>query len=338
MKLLGSLSSQAKGILPLDQVVNRDLSNFSVDHLPDFILPNERVVFWGLPSHGIFLDSCGTFFMKGCLNLPSHPDGLGAFKPAVHCCYSPKCPVCSKRWMKRGAQRIEDRILASMKKNPSLGKPIHVVASVPSHLYSMTVFDARKWVVSKLGNSYSKIVRPGLRSLAQKVVKKAGFRGGCSIYHPFRQDPKTGLWVFSPHFHFLGFGWIDKTKDLFQASGWVVKNLGVRNNVFGTAFYQLTHCGVWYGSGHKHNITWFGDLSYAKLKVPGAPESCCPWCGEPFKTLTWTKVDELGSRIPPPLPCSGIDDVFLASSDGWVEKGILRLEGMIPRAWVEKYG
>lgn len=294
-----------KGILPIDQVRSWDRVNtefliknadaeFSVGLLNNLLMPDERVGDWGLPGHGDLKATCGSFYLKACFNLEAHPDGLAVFCSHIHRCFSPKCPTCWKLWALRASGRIEERILAFQKSVPSLGKPIHVVASVPKWEYGLDPVKMRKKATS--------------------IVKKAHFEGGSGIFHPFREDKLTGLWYFSPHFHYIGFGWIQGTDQIFKSKGWIVKNLGVRKNVFGTAFYQLTHCGVYYGPGRRCSVTWMGALAYNQLKIPKRPKKLdrCAYCGEKMVKPFW---DGEGS---PPLPCMGLDRFYLAKADNWI--------------------
>jgi hypothetical protein len=270
--------------------------------IKDWSLPDTRVANWGLPGHssivndvsGGIKDSCGTFFMKGCLNVEEHPDGQAVFKPFVHRCFDPKCPVCWRSWASREADRIEKRILAAQEQKRGLGRPIHAVASVPQRL----------WYVSK----------EDLAREAQAVAGRVGFLGGSCIYHAFREKKESKRWYFSPHFHMLGFGWIVGTKEEYESSGWIFKNARVRKSVRATALYELSHCAVWYGAGKKHSVTWFGAVSYNKLRCPrsrGLDQVCCPVCGSPIQKLVWK-----GSEAAP-LPCSGIDGFYFASAEGW---------------------
>jgi hypothetical protein len=275
-------------------------------------LPDVQIGGWGLPGHGQQKDTCGTFFMKGCLNLSEHPDGLAVFKPMVRRCFDPKCPEDWHFWALRGADRIAVQIEDFAKKNPWVGKPIHHVVSVPK----------KDWHLSK----------SELCKKAYHVAKRTGFLGGSVIYHPFRESDDS-RWYFSPHFHLIGFGWIKDTDKEFKRSGWISHNERVRKSVFGTAFYQLTHCGVWYGSGKKCSITWFGCMAYSKFKREKSirDQVFCPYCGEPMETLIYIGPGDM------PLPCSGIGGVYLACSDGWESSKLSFFISQMPKDWSFRY-
>ncbi|GAI77906.1 unnamed protein product, partial [marine sediment metagenome] len=118
------------------------------------------------------------------------------------------------------------------------------------------------------------------------------------------------VWYWSPHFHLFGFGWITNTKKISEKYGWVIKNHGVRDSIGGTAFYQLTHCGIHNG---KQAVTWFGILHYSKMKIDPPPKTDaefesreCRLCGDRLRLVRYH-----GSK-PPPLEESNIID-----STGW---------------------
>ncbi len=107
------------------------------------------------------------------------------------------------------------------------------------------------------------------------------------MVHPFRFDRQRG-WFFSPHYHVLGYGWIHGTKENYERTGWVIKNLGVRSSVYRTAQYQLSHAGVWMDKRQRKRatITWFGALAYNRFSAPREKHSeKCPLCGSALKLL-----------------------------------------------------
>lgn len=230
---------------------------------------------WQLPGHGESYSDCGSWRLKGCLNVEAHTqDGLFeemAGKVFVRIfkrsCLRAECPICYEKWAGKEAGKIEWRLAAWSK-----GKVIHVVVSAAKRDYALP---------------YRK-----LRVKAYSVAKSSGFLGGSCIYHPFRQYEISKRWYFSPHFHLLGYGWIKGTKQGYEKHGWIVKNVGVRKTVIGTAQYQLSHAGV---HEKHHTITWFGRLSYNQLKVPHKEieEETCPICGEKLRLLWYFGSEKL---------------------------------------------
>lgn len=243
---------------------------------------------WGfsfdLPSHGEAHGDCGSWRTRACLNVGAHHgvlldgtniEGKAYVERYQKRCFRPECPICYNSWASREAGRIEHRFLMS----GWIKKVKHVVVSPP------------KDVVDK-AKSYEV-----LKKEAYRIAKKAGFEGGCVIPHAYsrvcgecgsniRMGFKSCLfcgstnvkWSWNFHFHMLGYGWIEGTKEIYEKTGWIVKNLGIRKSVFATAMYQLTHAGI--REGH-HCVTWFGNLSYNNLKVPVVvkKKSKCPACG-----------------------------------------------------------
>jgi hypothetical protein len=205
-------------------------------------------------------------------------------------CGRPECPKCYESWAAREAKRIERRISAYKMRR---GKPIHFMVSPSERDWSLSLDE--------------------LRGRAYAIAQDVGFLGGSCLFHPFREDEPTKRWYVSPHFHMIGYGWIRGSKQTFERSGWVTKNLGVRESVSATAFYQLSHAGVWYGGGRRHTVTWFGCLSYSKLRVkPEAKEvEKCPLCQEELVKLLWS--GDLGSC---PVP-DKIGEYFVEPK-GWM--------------------
>jgi hypothetical protein len=264
-----------EGILPSTESTSRDWVSRS-----DFR-------YRSLAGNGDFLSGCGKWMVKGCLEdhsrfsltegqldlsggVATDFDVVEAFKAS---CGRLACPVCYEKACAKEAIRIEHRTAQFCLKGRNL-KPIHVVVS-PSEA------------------DLSVLLYPALRAKAYAMALKCGMIGGSMIVHPFRlyneddklEDLKDGFshmsapaaWYLSPHFHIIGYGWIHGTAENYAQSGWIVKNVGIRESVRATAMYQLSHCGV---SENFHSVTWFGALSYNKLKVKPVPEKddSCPVC------------------------------------------------------------
>ena len=270
------------GILPISQ------SSFSAsEFLMDFPLTGKG------QSYG----NCGTFFTVGCLNVSEHEgmnlDGVNMTGKAYlerHkiSCHRALCPICWPDWANREVQKAKKRLDSFHLKGRNL-KPIHLTVSVPFADYHLSLAKTRKKVYRSL--------------------KMVHCLGGMMLFHPKRQR-KDGAWYFSPHFHIIGYGWIMDVRQNYVYSGYVVKNIGVRKTVEGTIFYQLSHCGI---SPKHHSVTWFGALSYGKLRVKQEEKARpnCPICGDPLHQLQW--VGE-GKH---PLP--DIEDVgFFDDPDNWI--------------------
>lgn len=258
---LGELQDpqEAQGILPSAKSLQFDWGDLTGQYAG-----------WRFPGLGAaYLATCGHYKVIGCLE---HSPGYG--KLVKHNCARAECPVCYRTWILKATEAIVERIEAG--RPYASAKAIHVTVSPPRP--SSLEFATKK--------TYLK-----LRRKAQTIAKRAGFYGGCCIFHPYRENKATKLWRRSPHFHLLGYGWIKGVATLHERTGWIVKNHRIRKSVGGTAYYQLSHAGV--KVGH-HVVTWFGSLSWKALRLPRSrptPETC-PTCGAPLKPLIWLGIGD----------------------------------------------
>jgi len=228
---------------------------------------------------------CGKFqSFKGCLRVDLHniitTDGKSfAGKVFVRkvrfSCGKPSCPVCYERfWAVREAGNIEGRLAEASKR---FGLVEHIVVAVPPKFYGLSFVDLRKKAI--------------------EVLFARGVAGGAMIFHGFRYNVRQ-RWYWSPHFHVLGFilggygrcrgcekcvkgcgGFVDRSYRCYETDGCIVKVLGKRKTVFGTAWYQLNHSSIKVNAKRFHVATWFGVCSYRKLKVTVEKhEDLCPIC------------------------------------------------------------
>jgi hypothetical protein len=252
--------------------------------------------FFSLVGHGNVTNSwCGSFKSHwGCLRIELHDkitlDGHN-YKGKVHVqkvfnsCDKPSCPVCYKRgWAVREAGRIEARLKEAAKR---FGQVEHIVCSVPVKDYSLDLERLRKKVTEVLAN--------------------CGVVGGCIIFHGFRYRREKG-WYWNVHFHILGFvlggysrcrhctggncyacdGVEGRLYRAYRESGYIIRVLGERRTVGGTAWYQLNHATLKVGAKRFRVATWFGVCSYRKLKVsPELRRRFCPICQHELEKLRY---------------------------------------------------
>jgi len=205
---------------------------------------------WSLPGHGKPQEECGKIGFIGCPELALDPAWISPEKAAIkhdikkfrHSCDEASCPKDYENWSTLAAHRVMERFDAAAKlqyiKHKNLLK--HIISSPPR------ACDA--WSIERL------------RAHSYRALKATGCKGGVSIFHPFRwrcsicgldeescecDGESAGVWYWSPHFHIIGHGWIEGTVDHYAKTGWVIKNLGLRANLFATLKYQLSHAGVW---------------------------------------------------------------------------------------------
>jgi len=251
---------------------------------------------------------------KGCLNVHLHNiitlDGVNysgkVFVRKIRfSCGKPSCPTCYKRWAYREAGNITSRLEVSAK---HFGVAEHLTASIPVRDYGIKDMKV-------------------LRARTIKALKVRGVIGGCLIFHPFRYNLRK-LWYFSPHWHVVGHilggfrkcrrcpyvnekgtrwrckgceGFYGVSKECFKKDGYIVEVFEKRKasyytgkpNIFGTAYYQLGHCGIKKDVKNFRAVTWFGVCSYRKLKVTvEVRKDICPICQH---ELIWIRY--LGSKI-----------------------------------------
>jgi len=200
-------------------------------------------------------DSCGIWQTKGCLDTENHVRVAGKnqiyVKQFQRSCFRPACEKCYPKWSVRQAGRSEKRIAKYVKK--SHRSPKHFVLSIPQHDWNLSYETMRK--------------------KAFLLLKETGCRGGLIIFHPYRVRQR--YLVFMPHFHVIGFGQINYRIG-YAKYNWVVLDKGFRASIFGSVYYLLNHCGI--KSGFRA-ISWFGELSYSKLKSDPEPKTgVCPIC------------------------------------------------------------
>ena len=231
---------------------------------------------WKLPATEPKKEDCGKWSFNGCLNVDAHKHsefkGKIFVKTFQKSCFRASCELCVRKWAGREADKAKKRIekYASLSKKP----PKHIVVSVPFWHYHLDYKEQKR--------------------IAYRISKEVGVLGGAMIFHPFRFNKESREWYYSPHFHIVGFGWIKDTKELYNKEGWIVKNKGVREYVFGTVHYLLSHCGI---KKRNHSLVWFGDLSYSKLKMEKEPETnVCPVCNAKLRPIYYYGL----LRAPPP--------------------------------------
>jgi len=240
-------------------------------------------------------DACGKYLsLKGCIRTDLHDvnclDGKNYagkvyVKVVHHWCNKPSCPVCFKSgWAVREAGKIEGRLKEASKR---FGLAEHIVASVPLRDYGLSFGDLRARMVKAV--------------YARRVI------GGVLIFHGFRYTVQKH-WYWNPHFHVLGYilggygcrnckkqicsecgGFEARTRKVYEQDDYIVKVLGKRKTVFGTAWYQLNHSSIDVTKKRFHVATWFGVCSYRKLKVTvEKKKELCPICSEELVKLHYS--------------------------------------------------
>lgn len=255
---------------------------------------------FNLAGHGeVTNSSCGKFVsFSGCNRVELHNrrtlDGVDYsgkvyVRKVFVSCHKPSCPICYKyAWAVREGEKIEGRLVEASKR---FGLAEHIVASVPSRDYGLEFESLRRKVVD--------------------VLRVRGIVGGVLIFHRDRYSRARSWgkrWYVSPHFHVLGFvfggypcrgckkvceahgcdGFEGRTRKEFVKDGYIVKVLGKRKTVGGTAWYQLNHSSYRVGAKRSNVATWFGCCSYRKLKVTvEVRRRVCPICQHDLESLRY---------------------------------------------------
>ncbi len=214
---------------------------------------------WHLPATKEAHEWCGKWSTVGCLNVIAYKgtfaEGKGFVKTFQRSCYRADCEICYKKWNSRESNKATKRIETYSKNTKKY--PKHIIISPPHWLHYTT--------------------KQQLAKQCYSILKELGCIGGTLIFHPFRYHKDSKQWYYSPHFHVIGFGWLENIVENYQKNGWIVKNKGYRESTFATFYYQLSHAGI---KKRNHTLTWFGDLSYSKLKVEKEEieANICPYC------------------------------------------------------------
>ena len=199
-------------------------------------------------------------------------------------CNRPDCPICASYHNRKDTPKQTDKIMAKSKAlrhtcgGWRAGKLQHLTVSPPErdHLYYLTP------------EGY----KDGSKK-AQKLAQSVGLMGAGIVFHPFRQDgvnddddlpeeyTPTGTNSgdklkarFSPHFHFVGFGFIDpqKVKEIYARTGWIIKALRTGKKsitkpeeVTAVLSYIKSHAGIrtinpLHPEKQPPTMVWWGEL------------------------------------------------------------------------------
>lgn len=250
-----------------------------------------------LPGSGEKLEDCGQPIYIGHLDGPKWH-----WKYHKKSCHRKECLVCWPDWQKREALAIKDRVTTYFSGGYTKRRfPVHYVISPPQSV----TYNTKK--------SYQ-----ALKTRAYKVAKQRGIDGGCLIFHEraIRYSDSTEYEFIhcskGPHFHVIGDGWLSsRVKEFYLEDGWIVKNLRMRSlgSVYKTSFYILDHAAIGYPAYSQSinspmsSVTWFGKMSYNKLKIQkikGSDTIYCPICESEIDKNEWYVLMWINLDDPPP--------------------------------------
>ena len=183
----------------------------------------------------------------------------------LHSCNNIDCPECYINSIRATAKRDRDRFNQIDKYLSKKGfkKRFLRHASI-----NITEKQIKKWLGK--GSIYDSDDIQVVRVETMKILKKLHF-GGILIFHGYRRRrTDEGELVYplemveSPHFHFVGHGWIPC--NFLKKFGFTLSHIRWLFNsksVYNAIKYCLTHASYFAG---KHILSWFGQYSYNSLR------------------------------------------------------------------------
>ena len=229
-------------------------------------------------------------------------------RATIRHCARPSCPVCAPYHIARDTPAQALKIYAKSRDLKHTdgwraGYLQHVTVSVPEDLY------------------YMALTTDGYKTLKKRALEyaqKAGVLGGLIVFHPFRQngvnsdddlpeeytptasnDLDKKSCRFAPHFHIVGFGFVTKTAEIYDKTGWVIKALRTRDKkitsvpeISGIIAYLKSHAGIISENSpskpeRMQTIAFFGAcgpnaqalIGHVRIYTP----QICPECGAPLR-------------------------------------------------------
>jgi len=294
------------------------------DTVPDtiFVLPGTKKV--------TRPEECGTArFGKWevCTNDAKHHTAK-----TPHTCGRPGCPICWTTWAKREAHRQTGVVLAYQNRDGGQrtlfdgfsehGKnPRHDILSPPHSVVERLIAKTYR-ELEKAGDSVERFdyhFIPLFKREIRKMLDLTGLDGADGVIHPYRirgeykdrisRDVKAGLaadrydWIrkqpdwqkyvyFSPHVHFMTFGWnVDNIYEL--SGGWTFKAIREVYDAPGLMYYLLSHTAVVEG---RNSIIRWGCLSKHNIKkLDEWAESEPAYCGKCGAVLEYADCEDDGT-------------------------------------------
>ena len=232
---------------------------------------------WSLPGQDRSSKSshCGAFRSADTNRVPLKmclADPHDFMKAVGSHCGSLRCHNCMNYAAMQAGVRIEDRIMTPIdirgRKDDVWDTPKHWAISPP-----------QDWMrsIAQRSDHFS-----GLVDDLVSLLPAYGFYCGVIVFHPWRLSDDSSRWIFSPHFHAVGYGRFDNMglrRDLAkvdlrlhlwdddgQSSSWVFNQIHAgeeMRSIRHTLGYIMTHVGL--GSFH-HEVDW--DEEVGDLLIP----------------------------------------------------------------------
>lgn len=189
---------------------------------------------YSFPGRGEKREKCGTFYGNFSCECGHTTKGKMNF------CYKLDCPICFHKSIHRTAKKISINFAKKLNVLRKIGK-----AGPIRHISFHT---------------------PDIK-LVNKIIKKYSLAGILVLHgHRIREgsDGLQELYV-SPHFHFVGSGYLPKSNDLYEKYGFTYHNIRRITSIKDTYLvmrYLLSHCAFEPGKFAYH---WRGDFSHNKF-------------------------------------------------------------------------
>jgi len=165
-----------------------------------------------------------------------------------HCCYQLSCPRCWNDAALRRAKAAEAKILShkylSIKRERTIDQKIADKKDLAlGHWVLSFHVDSGAVNMARTVRGFNK-----LREIAKSLLVEAGMKGGSMVFHPWRWNSKKKQWDIGPHFHIIGYGWLN-TKSFQNKYSPSINLIKVHEHeevrsTFLTVAYLLTHTGI----------------------------------------------------------------------------------------------
>lgn len=221
-------------------------------------------------------------------------------------CTRPSCSACYGYTLRHDVDKQAHRVFSMAKTIKArggwkMGRKLHATISIPPELYyKLLTWDGYQWI----------------KNMVLKIAQSCGIVGGIYIFHPYRQNGVNDEDIlaedytpaqtndgdkhssrFAPHFHIVGFGWIENTPEIYTKTGWVVKNIRTGKHSIRTLadieallVYLRSHAGVIDESSPSQpryrTINYFGACGPRVMSILAYLDryraKICPECGAPL--------------------------------------------------------
>ena len=224
-------------------------------------------------------EECGkVLYARAC------PDCHKVHSFRVETCRRLECPICWPSAVKRATARSVERLEAVKQAVGYKKTPRHFVIS-PDGEYFKPYFQNKKKFSNFRRNFY-------------KILEDAGISAAVVVFHLWRykETPSGEMWVYGPHFHVLGWGYIENVNEFIEKNPrWRYKNFdgsktpgigtdkrGRVRDMGATISYLLSHAAYIPGCD---SVYYAGLAAPNQLRLTGQVERTetpleCGQCGE----------------------------------------------------------